>query len=104
MDCRVKPGNDESSCPGRDAARSTCEALLRRTGTVPNAGARYGPGSAAHRSVRTTRRAASGAQAPDDADEKIFHIPCPRSPDAGLLSLPSCPVRERFLETILQRT
>src|SRR4051812_6866141 len=24
------------SCPGRDAARSSCEALLRRTGTVPN--------------------------------------------------------------------
>src|SRR4051794_33875886 len=34
---------------------------LRRTGTVPDAGARYGPGSAAHRSASATRCAASGA-------------------------------------------
>jgi hypothetical protein len=43
------------SCPGRDAARSPCEALLRRTGTVPNSGVLYGPGSAALRSARATR-------------------------------------------------
>src|SRR3954452_25055234 len=36
--------------------------LLRRTGIVPNAGARYGPGSAAHRFARATRCAASGAR------------------------------------------
>ena len=30
--------------PGRDAARSPCEALLRRTGTATDAGAWYGPG------------------------------------------------------------
>src|ERR1700712_5484930 len=48
------------SCPGRDAALF---ALLRRTGTVPNTGVRYGPGSAAHRSARATRCAASGARA-----------------------------------------
>src|SRR3954469_23511214 len=39
--------------PGRDAARSPCEAVLRRTGTLPEAGARYGPGSAAHRSAKS---------------------------------------------------
>jgi hypothetical protein len=33
------------------------ETLLRRTGTVPNTGALYGPGSAAQ---REERRAASG--------------------------------------------
>ena len=38
------------SCPGRDAALF---ALLRRTGTVPDAGASYGPGSAAHRSAKS---------------------------------------------------
>jgi hypothetical protein len=47
------------SCPGRDAALF---ALLRRTGTVANTGVRYGPGSAAHRSARATRCAASGAR------------------------------------------
>src|SRR5712672_2537492 len=46
-------------CPGRDAALF---ALLRRTGTVPNTGVRYGPGSAAHRFARATRCAASGAR------------------------------------------
>jgi len=40
MDRRVKPGNDADLCPGRDAAFFT---LLRRTGTVPNTRARYGP-------------------------------------------------------------
>src|SRR3954468_10494818 len=35
---------------------------LRRAGTVTNAGACYGPGSAAHRFARATRCAASGAQ------------------------------------------
>jgi hypothetical protein len=28
------------------------EALLRRAGTVPNTGVRYGPGSAAHHAVK----------------------------------------------------
>jgi hypothetical protein len=46
----------QGSCPGRGAAFFT---LLRRAGTVTNAGPRYGPGSAAHRyalrSVRGTR-------------------------------------------------
>src|SRR5260370_5500518 len=37
------------SCPGRDAAFFT---LLRRAGTVPNAGVRYGPGSAAHHAAK----------------------------------------------------
>src|SRR4051812_32270277 len=42
--------------PGRDAARSSCEAPLRRGRTVPDAGVRYGPGSAAHRcAVRCVR-------------------------------------------------
>src|ERR1044072_284904 len=44
-------------CPGRAAAFFT---LLRRAGTVANAGVRYGPGSAAHRFARATRCAASG--------------------------------------------
>src|SRR3954454_2914287 len=35
---------------------------LRRAGTVPSTGVRYGPGSAAHRSARATRCAASGAR------------------------------------------
>jgi hypothetical protein len=69
IDCTQIPQNGtrsraprDNSCPGRDAARSSCEALLRRTGTVPNTGVRYGPGSAAHRSARATRCAASGAR------------------------------------------
>src|ERR1700733_10846276 len=37
-------------CPGRDAAFFT---LLRRTGTVPNAGVRDGPGSAAHQAAKS---------------------------------------------------
>jgi hypothetical protein len=36
MDCRVKPGDDEALFPGRDAARSSCGALLRRTGIAPD--------------------------------------------------------------------
>jgi hypothetical protein len=36
-------------CPGRAAAFFM---PLRRAGTVPNTGARYGPGSAAHRAVK----------------------------------------------------
>src|SRR3984893_8824287 len=47
------------SCPGRGAAFFM---PLRRAGTVSNAGVRYGPGSAAHRYARATRRAASGAR------------------------------------------
>src|SRR4051794_9944220 len=57
------------------------EALLRRTGTVPNAGARYGPGSAAHRFARATRCAASGEHGFVNASEKKFHIPYPRPPN-----------------------
>src|ERR1700704_4345913 len=49
------------TCPGRDAAFFM---PLRRTGTVPDAGVRYGPGSAAHRSARATRCTASGARSP----------------------------------------
>src|SRR3954464_10906782 len=44
-------------CPGRAAAFFT---LPRRAGTVPKAGACYGPGSAAHRFASATRCAASG--------------------------------------------
>jgi hypothetical protein len=58
--------SQEFSCPGRDAARSSCEALLRRTGIVPNAALCYGPGSAAHRYARATRCAASGERAASD--------------------------------------
>ena len=47
------------SCPGRGAAFFTPH---RRAGTVPSAGVRYGPGSAAHRFARATRCAASGAR------------------------------------------
>src|SRR4051794_6167499 len=44
-------------CPGRGAAFLT---LLRRAGTVPNTGVRYGPGSAAHRfALRSVRGTAS---------------------------------------------
>jgi hypothetical protein len=50
MDCRVKPGNDGRTCPGRGAAFFT---LLRRAGTVSNTGARYGPGSAAQRFAKS---------------------------------------------------
>ena len=38
------------SCPGRGAAFFM---PLRRAGTVPNTGVRYGPGSAAHRSAKS---------------------------------------------------
>ena len=41
-----------ASFPARDAARSYCVALLRRTWIVPRMGVRYGPGSAAHRSAK----------------------------------------------------
>jgi hypothetical protein len=41
-------------CPGRSAARSTCEAVRCRAGAVTNAGAWYGPGSAErHEECRT---------------------------------------------------
>ena len=43
-------GGAVGSCPGRGAAFFT---LLRRAGTVTNTGARYGPGSAAHRSAKS---------------------------------------------------
>src|SRR3954463_8224970 len=47
------------TCPGRGAAFFM---PLRRAGTLPDTGVRYGPGSAAHRYARATRCAASGAQ------------------------------------------
>src|SRR5947199_3599658 len=37
---------------------------LRRAGTVPSAGVRYGPGSAAHRFARAPRCAASADRSP----------------------------------------
>ena len=91
-------------CPGRDAIsaftrvfdalwRSSCEALLRRTGTAPNAGFRYGPGSAAHRSASAPRCAASGARKSETRRSRnceCMPIPVPRSP---LILLASCPVR-----------
>src|ERR1700712_163821 len=41
-------------CPGRSAARSTCEAVRCRAGAVANAGVWYGPGSAErHEECRT---------------------------------------------------
>ena len=42
----IEFGNLHATCPGRDVAFFM---PLRRPGTVPNAGVRYGPGSAAHR-------------------------------------------------------
>src|SRR3954453_14170507 len=49
------------SCPGRGAAFARCECIadmpLRRAGTVPSTGVRYGPGSAAA-PRREERRAA----------------------------------------------
>ena len=48
--------------PGRDAARRSRGVMLRRTGTVPSAGVRDGPGSAVHRSARATRCTASGTR------------------------------------------
>src|SRR3954453_15069540 len=52
-------------CPGRAAAFFT---LVRRAGTVPNAGVRYGPGSAAHHAAEEAARcAASGARLPQPA-------------------------------------
>src|ERR1700710_1471520 len=44
---------------------------LRRVGTVPSTGVRYGPGSAAHRFARAARCAASGARS---------HIRLPQGP------------------------
>jgi hypothetical protein len=69
------------------------EALLRRTGTVPNAGARYGPGSAAHRSARATRCAPSGARSPKNRRSRTCEcIPIPVL-KTSLILLTSCPVR-----------
>src|SRR3954451_12464231 len=47
------------SWPGRGAAFFV---PLRRAGTLPSTGVRYGPGSAAHRSASAPRCAASGAR------------------------------------------
>src|ERR1700716_1494167 len=44
----------EVSCPGRSAARSSCEAVRCRAGAVTSVGAWYGPGSAGrHEECRT---------------------------------------------------
>ncbi len=66
----------------RSVSRARCSAssaLLRRTGTVPNTGVRYGPGSAAHRFASATRCAASGARNhPISPSRKIdiVWVPC----------------------------
>ena len=39
-------------CPGRGAARSSCGAVHRRAGSVTDAGACYGPGSAKHHAAK----------------------------------------------------
>jgi hypothetical protein len=80
------------------------EALLRRTGTVPNTSARYGPGSAAHRSASATRCAASGERKPITCRSRTCEcIPIPVL-TTSLILLVSCPMRGRFPEAILQRT
>src|SRR3954453_18411033 len=64
MDCRVKPGNDgKSRFPGamQHAAVLRRDASLNRDRNGHRA--LYGPGSAAHRSARATRCAASGEHA-----------------------------------------
>jgi hypothetical protein len=43
------PNRHYLSCPGRGAAFFM---PLRRAGTLPSAGVRYGPGSAAHHAVK----------------------------------------------------
>ena len=48
-----------SSCPGRGAAFFM---PLRRAGTLPTTGVRYGPGLAAHHAASAARCAASGAR------------------------------------------
>jgi hypothetical protein len=92
------------TCPGRDAARSSCEALLRRTGIVPNSGARYGPGSAAHRFAKSyALRCVRGTEV--NAGRRSRTCECIPIPVAktSLILLVSCPVRGCFLEAILQR-
>jgi hypothetical protein len=66
------------------------EALLRRTGIVPNTGARYGPGSAMHRSARATRSIASGARKPVQSHSRTCEcIPIPVS-RTSLILIASC--------------
>ena len=78
---------------------------LRRAGIVPSTGVRYGPGSAAHRSARATRCAASGARSllRVHRSRTCECIPIPVSRTSLILTA-SCPTRGRFLEAILQRT
>ena len=56
--------NDRLPCPGRSAAFFM---PLRRAGTAPNTGVRYGPGSAAHHAAKSGAlrcvRGTSGLQA-----------------------------------------
>ncbi len=62
------------SCPGRDAAFFM---PLRRTGTPVTVRKKLGPGSAAHRSARATRCAASG-----ERQGSPFNTAAPASPAA----------------------
>jgi hypothetical protein len=90
--CIAEPGSRflrVASNRGHSASKTRVNALKALQRTAPR---------------RATRCAASGAQAHDDAGEKIFSHSLSPSPKAGLLSLPSCPMRGRFLEAILQRT
>jgi hypothetical protein len=58
-DARSEVGEGLTACPGRSAARSSCEAVRCRAGAVTSAGVWYGPGSAErHEECRT----ASGTQ------------------------------------------
>jgi hypothetical protein len=68
------------SCPGRGAAFFM---PLRRTGTVPNAGVRDGPGSAAHHAAK------GGA------------LRCVRGTELGLINFSPGPQMHRFLAFLL---
>src|SRR3979490_2699449 len=80
------------ACPGRGAAFFM---PLRRAGTVPNAGVRYGPGSAAHyaaksvalRCVRATRDCLGRGMPPNSAPTKTNHLGRNMSDIAGAANL-----------------
>src|SRR3978361_1250524 len=64
-------------CPGRGAAFFM---PLRRAGTVTNAGAWYGPGSAAHRFAKSyALRCVRGTDL-----SKLLHHGSPQAPDLGI--------------------
>src|SRR4051795_1951351 len=70
------------------------EALLCRTGIVPNTGAWYGPGSAAHQAVKDgPLRCVRGSK----KIEKYSRMAI-LAFSGGLILLVSCPRRGRFLE------